>query len=337
MSSGNFWEGKKVAVTGGNGFIGSWLTERLVSLGADLTLLIRKDSPRGTEPIKDIIEGVKIVRGDVRSKQDVKNILNENQFVFHLAAITQVLYSNAHPEEAYTTNAIGTLNVLEAIRASPMEHFLIFMSSDKVYGEPRILPIKEEDCLAAKSPYDASKVSADRLAASYFTTYGVKGAIMRPSNTIGGRDANYLRIVPDFAYSILNNKPPVIRGNGTNVRDYTYVQDTVSGLLLAGEKNNVSNGEVFNIGTGKHTSVINLANAMIRLIKGEGALSPVIMNQGSAGEIDRQYLSNSKAKKLLGWEPAHELEEALRESIVWYMTNPSWVNVVERVKERYSI
>lgn len=331
------WKYKKVAITGATGFIGSWLTEDLVTRGAEVTILVRKDSPRGIRVLGKYADKVKIIYGDVREYDTIRSFVSDKDYIFHLAAITQVLYSTTHPVDTFNIDANGTLNILEAIRASSSQPFLIFQSTDKVYGEPNYVPIDERCGLSSKSPYDASKIAADRLVNSYFTSYGLKGTILRPSNVIGGRDANIWRAVPDFVLSIINNKPPTIRGNGKHIRDYTYVSDTVAAIRLAAEKQTKSNGEVFNIGTGKPTSVLDLSNLLIEVSGMKRKMKPVLMNKNTPSEIYKQYLTSAKARKLLGWVPKVSLKEGLKKTFEWYIQNPWWLSVIKDVEKYYSI
>ena len=331
------WKGKKVAVTGATGFIGSWLTDALAENGADITVLIRKDSPRGQSVLGSATSKVKVIYGDIREREPVQKLVNGSDIIFHLAAITQVIYSKTHPVETFEIDANGTLNVLEAIRESKADPFLVFQSTDKVYGEPEHVPISEDCRLSSKSPYDAAKMAADRLVNSYFVSYGLRGAITRPSNVIGGKDANILRVVPDFVLSVLKNKSPIIRGNGKHIRDYTYVKDTVAALKLIGEKQERSNGEIFNLGTGIPTSVLEIADLVIELSGSKNKLKPVLLNKSTPGEIDKQYLSSKKIKKVLGWEPKFSLREGLKETLEWYRENPKWQRVVERVNKYYGV
>jgi len=213
----------------------------------------------------------------------------------------------------------------------------VFASTDKVYGEPKYNPIDEEHSLSSKSPYDASKVAADRLIHSYHTTYGIRGGIVRWSNTYGGRDANILRAVPDFVTSVINDKPPIIRGSGQHIRDYMYITDAINGMLSVAENFQSSNGEVFNLGTEKPNSVINLANLIIKLSGNENKLKPIILNKPTPGEIDKQYLSTEKAKKILGWEPKIDLKTGLKMTINWYKENRWWEKTMRRVNKFYGI
>jgi CDP-glucose 4,6-dehydratase len=332
-----FWKNKKVAITGASGFIGSWLTERLVENSANVTILVKNNDPIGMDSIKHLTNNIDIIYGDVRNKDSVKKLIEGMDVIFHLAAITQVIYGKNNPVETFEVNAYGTLNLLEALRESVNNPFLVFSSTDKVYGEPKYLPIDEEHPLTGKSPYDASKLAAERLIYAYHITYGIKCSIARWSNTIGGKDSNYLRVAPDFIAAIMNGKSPVIRGNGKHIRDYMYVSDAVDGILSLAEKQKLTNGEVFNFGTEKPTSVVELAKLIIKIMGKEGKMEPVILNKPTVGEIDIQYLSAKKTKTKLKWCPNFNLKEGLTETIKWYQANLWWQNVIRRVKEFYKL
>lgn len=330
----DFFSGKRIAITGANGFVGSWLTEALVGKGADVAILMEKNEVVGKRSIKQIEDKLSIIYGDIRDEGSVRKLVEDREIVFHLAAVTQVMYAKDHPVETFDINATGTLKLLEAIRASKSVPFLLYMSTDKVYGEPKYLPIDEAHPLQGKSPYDASKLAADVLVHSYYMTYGMRSSTVRCSNIIGGRDANFLRIVPDIAASIIKKEQPQIRGNGMHVRDYMYISDAVDALMLVAKEQKTTAGDVFNIGTERPTSVIDITNMIIK-IAGKAALKPKILNMDTTGEIDKQYLSSKKAREKLGWKPKYALEKGLKESVDWYMKNLWWQEVMDDNRAYY--
>ncbi|MEM7815224.1 MAG: GDP-mannose 4,6-dehydratase [Candidatus Aenigmatarchaeota archaeon] len=330
-----FWDSKSVLVTGATGFIGSWLTEELVKLGAKITVLLNDDS-FGNHAVKHLSDDIQFVKGGVEDCAAIKTAAKDKDVIFHLAAITQVLYSIKNPLKTFSVNLGGTLNVLEAVRKSQNNPFLVYVSTDKVYGEPEYLPIDEKHSLSAKSPYDASKVAADRAVYAYHKAYGIRSSILRWSNAYGGRDANILRAVPDFVTSVLDGKPPVIRGNGRHIRDYMYISDIIRALICAAEKQSVSNGEVFNFGTKKPTSVLELAEKIVNL-SGNCNIEPKILGRDTPGEINQQYLSYVKAAKLLGWSPKVDLDAGLKETISWYKSNPWWRDVMVAVNKEFGV
>lgn len=330
------WKDRRVLVTGATGFIGSWLAEALLKNGADVSVFIKENDPLAMGGLSKL-SGFKKFKGDIRNEENVKKSVRDQELIFHLAAITQVVYAVRNPVESFDVNAIGTLNILESIRNSSTEQFLVFASTDKVYGEPKYLPIDENHPLLGKSPYDASKIAADRLVFSYYTTYDVKSSISRWSNTIGGRDANILRAGPSIVLPVISGKQPVIRYSGEEVRDYMYVEDAVNAILSLAQNQNVSKGEAFNFGTGNPTKIKDFARLVIKLAGFNGKLEPEILNKPAPGEIIRQYLSSEKAKKMLGWKPKFTLEDSLNLTIDWFKENKWWIDVIEKVSNYYGL
>ncbi len=328
--SENFWENRRILITGGTGFIGSWLAEDLVAKNATVSVFIKKDT-LGTDSIKHLLDRIKIFYGDIKQKESISAAVKDQEIILHLAAYTQVLNSIENPIETFLVNVIGTLNLLEGIRNANEEQIFIFASTDKVYGEPNYLPIDETHPLNAKSPYDASKLAADRLTASYFTTYGILASVARWSNTIGGRDANYLRAVPDFVTSLLDGKPPTIRRTGEDIRDYMHVSDAIRGIEILAEKINSTKGQAFNFGTERPTRLIDLAKLILKTMQLENKFQPLILGKYIQGEIDKQYLSAKAAREILNWKPQVSLEEAISKAIAWYSQNRWWLEVMDRV------
>jgi len=334
MSKG-FWRSKKVLVTGSTGFIGSWLTETLVQAGAKVTALIEQDGPFGIDAIKHLANKIELVYGDIRDRELVASVIRGKDVIFHLASITQVLYAIKNPEKTVAVNVGGTLNILEGMRENGGEQFLVYASTDKVYGEPKYVPIDEEHPLTGKSPYDASKIAADRLVYAYHVSYGTRCSMVRWANTYGGRDANLLRVVPDFVTSVLSGNPPVIRGDGRHIRDYIHVTDAVDGIIRVVENDELSNGRAFNLGTEKPTSVGDLAELIIRISGNGSKLRPIVLGKSTPGEISIQYLSSMKAREVLGWKPTIDLEIGLEPTIEWYRENMWWKSVMDRVAKFY--
>lgn len=334
MSKNNFWEEKAVLVTGATGFIGSWLAESLVNSGAKVTIIAKKGETIGTKSVDTFLNRINVETGDIRDQKFVEDVSSEKEIIFHLAAVTQVLYSIKNPRETVEVDVTGTLNFLEAIRNNNANTFFVFASTDKVYGEPKYVPIDEGHSLSAKSPYDASKLGADQLVQSYNTTYGIKTAISRCSNVIGGRDSNILRAIPSFVYAIMNDKNPKIRSNGKMIRDYMYVDDAVRAIMTLGEKQQKTNGFAFNFGTGKPTTVLELADEVLKNF-GKTNVKLEILNETIKGEIERQYLSNKLAREKLGWEPQTIFSEGVRKSVEWYKKNSWWLEVMEEEARSY--
>jgi len=319
-----FWEDKNVFVTGATGFVGSWVTKALVEKDANVIILARDHKPKSAlKYMPDVQSNLgAVITGSLTEYEVVERIFNEYEIdtCFHLAAQAIVTAANRSPLSTFESNIKGTWNILEAARNAPSLERMVVASSDKAYGEHDKLPYTEEYCLRALHPYDASKACADILARTYFNTYELPVAVSRCANIYGGGDLNFSRIVPDTIRSIIQGKNPIIRSDGTPVRDYMYILDAVNAFLtLAGridDKNVV--GQAFNFGTELPITVLDLVNKIID-ISGKTTLRPEIKGKGKPkGEIDKQYLSIEKAKKVLGWEPQYSIDEGLKETIDWY-------------------
>jgi CDP-glucose 4,6-dehydratase len=313
-------------VTGATGFLGSWLCKELVDRGAFVVAFVRDDIPLG--PLKTMCVYDKlgaIAEGDITKYDNVKRVFDEYEIdtCFHLAAQTQVTIANTSPLGTLDTNVRGTWNILEAARCSPKLKRLVIASTDKVYGEPVKLPITEDHPLLASYPYDASKACVEVLARMYFKTYGVPLALTRCCNIYGGGDMNFLRIIPDSVRSVLQGKNPVIRSDGSPVRDFIYVKDAVSAYMLLAEsigKPGV-NGEAFNFGSNAPINMLDLVKKIIEA-SGNKKVKPDVQGKSKPNaEIDRQYLSPAKAEKALGWKPKYKLEQGLKETLQWYKDN----------------
>lgn len=317
-----FWKNKKVFITGANGFIGSWLTKALVEAEARVIVLIKEEIPGSILDEKKVYPKLKaVVRGSLVDHGLVENIFKKHKIdtCFHLAAQAIVGRANQSPLPTFKSNIEGTWNILEAARNYGMGRMVV-ASSDKAYGEHHRLPYSEEDSLLALHPYDASKACTDILARTYAHTYDLPIAVTRCANIYGGGDLNFSRIIPDTVRSVLHKRNPIIRSDGTPLRDYIYINDVVRAYLTLAEKvrNKEIKGEAFNFGTEKPISVLNLVNKIIK-ISGGKAVKPVIMSKGKLkGEIDKQYLSSKKARNLLGWQPKYDLERGLKETVSWY-------------------
>jgi len=241
--------------------------------------------------------------------------------VFHLAAQTIVTVANRNPIDTLKINIEGTWNLLEASRNISTVKNIVIASSDKAYGEKEELPYDEEMSLDGKHPYDASKSCADIVTQMYAHTYELPVVITRCGNFYGPGDLNWNRIVPGTIRSILRNKQPIIRSDGTYIRDYIYVGDAVGAYILLAEKNIVMpelRGHAFNFSNENQVDVKGMVELIIKLMG--ASLSPVITNEVKS-EIKNQYLSSKKAKEILDWTPYYSLEEGLNETIEWYKNN----------------
>ena len=315
-----FWRSRKVLLTGCTGFLGGWVVEDLLARGASVVGLIRDWVPQSRLLTEDLLGRMVAVRGAVEDQPAVERALNEYEVdtVFHLAAQTIVTTANRNPVSTFETNVRGTWTVLEACRRCPAVKGIVVASSDKAYGIQPVLPYEETAPLAGRFPYDASKSCADLVAQSYAATYGLPVAITRCGNFFGGGDLNFSRIVPGTILSVLRGERPVIRSDGTYVRDYLYVRDGARACLVLAEQMAARGlrGEAFNFSYEVRLTAREMVDRLLALL-GRQELTPVVLDQAQH-EIPHQYLSARKAREELGWRPAFGLEEGLRETVAWY-------------------
>ena len=320
VNQAQFWRDRPTFVTGGTGLLGGWLVKRLVELGADVVCLVRDWVPQSALLGTDLLDKVKVVRGDVCSQVLLERVLGEYEIdtVIHLAAQTIVGIANRNPVSTFETNIAGTWCLLEACCHSPTVKQIVVASSDKAYGEHTALPYREDTPLQGKHPYDVSKSCADSIAQTYAFTYGLPIVIARCGNFYGGGDLNWNRIVPGTIRSILRRQAPIIRSDGHYIRDYFYVEDGASVYTLLAEKlseNSDLRGEAFNFSNEVQIEVLDLVKKILSLMG--SPLEPEVQNKVSY-EIRHQYLSAAKAMKILQWEPLFNLEEGLTRTIAWY-------------------
>lgn len=318
-----FWHDRPTFVTGATGLVGSWLVKYLIDVGANIVCLVRDWVPNSEIVRSKQIEKVQVVRGDIRDIELLERILGEYeiQTIFHLAAQTIVTIANLNPLSTFETNIQGTWNILEASRRSPKVEQIVIASSDKAYGDQKILPYYESAPLQGQHPYDVSKSCADLISQTYAKTYDLPVIITRCGNFFGGGDLNWNRIIPGTIRSILRKNQPIIRSNGKFVRDYLYVEDGVLAYLMLAQKlseNSGLSGQAFNFSYEMHFSVYEIVEK-IRLLM-DSDLMPIIKNETN-NEIIIQYLDSSKARELLGWQPKFDLSSGLELTIKWYMEN----------------
>lgn len=316
----SFWHDRPVLVTGATGLVGGWLVRHLVDKGADVTCLVRDWIPQSELTRSNLIERVKVVRGDVRDLAILERTLGEYEVVtvFHLAAQTIVSIANRNPISTLESNVQGTWSVLEACRRSPTVKQIVVASSDKAYGDHEKLPYDEQAPLQGRHPYDVSKSCADLIARSYAETYGLPVVITRCGNFYGGGDLNWNRIIPGTIRSILYEQSPIIRSDGSYIRDYFYVEDGAAAYSLLAERLATRPelaGEAFNFSNEIQVTVLQLVRRLLELM--DSKLEPDIRNEVT-NEIRHQYLSAAKARNELAWSPLFELDEGLRRTIDWY-------------------
>lgn len=322
MGRQDFWRGRKVFITGANGFLGSWLTKALVDHGAEVVALVRDRVAHGGLRLQGVEDSITWVNGDLTDYALLERTLNEYWIdsCFHVAAQAIVSVANRSPLSTFESNIRGTWHLLEACRNSQGVSRIVVASSDKAYGDHAQLPYEESLSLNGSYPYDASKACADILANCYARTFDLPLAITRCANLYGGGDLNFSRLIPDTIRAVLANQDPVIRSDGTLVRDYMYVQDGVEGYLLLAEniEQDRIRGEAFNFSAEQPAGVLELVTKIIEL-SGRQSLKPNILGKGKPhAEIDRQYLSSRKAAELLGWKAQRDLDSGLAETLKWY-------------------
>jgi CDP-glucose 4,6-dehydratase len=319
------WRNKVIFITGANGFLGSHLSLRFAKEGAKVIGLIKEDFPRtylGIELEREKAKKIKIIKSDIVNFDAMLKIFKKYtpDICIHVAAQPIVGIANKSPLPTFEANIKGTWNILEIVRICSTRAVVV-ASSDKAYGEHKKLPYKEDAPLKALHPYDSSKACADILTRCYAHTYGLKTAVTRCANIYGPGDFNFSRIIPDTIRSIILNRNPIIRSDGTPLRDYIFIEDVINAYLLLARKlyeDKIPPGEAFNFGTGKPISVLSLVNKILS-ISNRRKLKPEILSKRKIkGEIDRQYLSSSKAKIRLGWSIKYTLEEGLKETYRWY-------------------
>lgn len=303
-----------ILVTGATGILGSWLTRTLVDAGHSVACLVRDETPASNFCKLGLEKKVTTVRGALESLDDVVRAFNEYEVeaAYHLGAQAIVTVGNRDPLSTFESNIKGSWNVLEAARRHKPLRRLVFASSDKAYGDLETLPYTEEMPLRGSHPYDASKSCADLLAQCYLATYHLPVAIVRCGNLYGGGDTNFNRIIPGTIKAVLQGQAPVIRSDGSPLRDYLHVQDAVSAYLALGKSEETG---AFNFGTETPTPVIDVVRQILVLMKSK--LRPVVKNEAS-NEIAKQWLSCRKARERLKWKPQYDLKRGLADTIAWY-------------------
>lgn len=322
MINKDFWKNKTVLITGSTGFVGSWVTKKLVQENARVISLVRDEHKKSSMNLicgSDLPDT--IIHGDISNFQLISRVISEYNvnIVLHLAAQAIVGVANNQPLSTFKSNIEGTWNVLEACKNSSSVKSIVIASSDKSYGEPQFVPIKENHPLNAVYPYDASKACAEILSKTYAKSYGLPVLITKCSNIYGGGDLNFNRIIPETIKSIIQNKNPIIRSDGTPIRDFIFIEDIVNAYLIIAEmlfENKELRGETFNFGTSHPTSVLELVSTIIKLM-GNQTIKPIIQNN-SKNEIQEQYLDSTKAHEQLNWNAQISLNEGLLKSINWY-------------------
>ena len=316
------WSKKNVLVTGAGGFIGSHLTEHLVDLGANVKAFVRYNSRNDWGLLellpKEKLDEIEVIMGDLKDADAVRYAAKDIDIIFHLGSLIAIPYSYIHPRETIETNVLGALNVLTAAKENGIEK-IVHTSTSEVYGTAKYIPIDEDHPLQGQSPYSASKIGADKIAESFYRSYDLSVAIIRPFNTYGPRQSARA-VIPTIISQALT-KEKIFLGSLYPTRDCTYVQDVVDAFIKVAESAK-SVGEVINIGSNFEISIGELAKRIISLIgKNAEIVSDPFRVRPQDSEVERLWCDNTKAKKLLEWTPTISLEEGLKKTIEWISDN----------------
>ncbi len=321
------WKNKTVLVTGAGGFIGSHLTERLVELGADVSAFIKYNSRNDWGMIELFPEETKkkinVITGDIKDSDAMRWAAKNIDIIFHLAALIPITYSYIHPRESIETNVTGTLNVLMAAKENNVER-MIHTSTSETYGTAQYVPINEKHSLQGQSPYSASKIGADKIAESFYLSYGLPVVTIRPFNTYGPRQSARAVIPTIITQALTKNE--IFLGSKHPTRDLTYVLDTVDGFIKIAEADDNVLGEVINIGSNFEISIGDLTNKIVSLIGKDTDKDIKIKFDESRvrpdkSEVERLWCDNRKAKKLIDWDTKISLDDGLKKTIEWISKN----------------
>lgn len=316
----DFWRDRPVFVTGGTGFLGGWLVRRLVQAGAEVVCLVRNWTPQSEFVSSRLIERVNVVRGDLSDQALIERTLVEFEIrtVIHLGAQSVSSVALKNPGATFETNVGGTWKLLEACRRTPAVGQILIASSEKVYGGGLDEPRTEDSPLLARSPFDVSKACGDLIAQSYAQNYGMPIVVTRNGNLFGGGDLNWQRIVPSSIRSILRKQRPVIRSDGSRIRDFLYVEDCAAAHMFLAEElaqREELAGEAFNLSSQTRLSAREIVQ---KILEATGSrLRPELLGE-SLPEPTQNILSLSKTHSVLGWRATTDFDEALRRTISWY-------------------
>lgn len=315
--------GKKVLVTGAEGFIGSHLTEKLVQLGADVTALVQYNSFNNWGWIdtfdKEVLNSIKVETGDIRELDGMNRIIKGQEVVFHLAALIAIPYSYLSPMAYVRTNVEGTTNVLEACRNHDVQK-IIHTSTSETYGTALYVPIDEKHPMQGQSPYSASKIGADKMAESFYRSFNMPIATLRPFNTYGPRQSARA-VIPTIISQILAGKNEIKLGSLSPTRDFNFVKDTAEAFIKVAESDRTI-GEVINAGSNYEITIgdtvkkiIDIIGKDIKIICDEERIRP------EKSEVNRLWADNTKIKEITDWTPKYSIDEGLEETVAWIKEN----------------
>ena len=313
-------QGKKVLVTGADGFIGSHLVEALLEVGCDIRAFVYYNSFNSWGWLDslpaEILKDIGVFTGDIRDPNGVSEAMKGCEVVFHLAALIAIPFSYHSPDSYVDTNIKGTLNVLQAARSCNVERVLV-TSTSEVYGTAQYAPIDEKHPLQGQSPYSATKIGADRLAESFYRSFETPVVIVRPFNTYGPRQSARA-VIPTVITQLLSGQEELRLGSLTPTRDFNHVKDTASGFVALAEADNAVGQEV-NIASGvEHTIgdvarfLVSTLNPKARIVTEKERLRP------DASEVFRLIGDNTKIKSITNWQPQFDLNSGLMNTIEWF-------------------
>lgn len=312
----------KILVTGADGFIGSHLSEELVRRGYQVRALVWYNAfghrgwlDRVNPELQDKME---IMAGDVRDPHAMLELVDGTMTIIHLASLIGIPYSYHSPDSYIQTNVTGTLNLLQAARRSGVKRF-VQTSTSEVYGSAQRIPMDESHPLSAQSPYAASKIASDQLAGSFYCSFDLSVVTIRPFNTFGPRQSTRA-VIPTIISQLMTDREQIYLGQTDSRRDFTFVGDIVNGFIAAveTERDKIA-GETINLGSGTEIAIGELAERIaslmgkqVKIVADDKRIRP------EASEVDRLLCDNKKARRLLGWEPTIDFDDALKQTIDWF-------------------
>ncbi|KIC93571.1 NAD-dependent 4,6-dehydratase LegB [Flavihumibacter solisilvae] len=311
--------GKKILVTGGDGFIGSHLVEQLVDAGAIVTALSQYNSFNNWGWLEHTacLEKINIVSGDIRDPHFCRVITKDQDIIFHLAALIAIPYSYIAPQSYVETNITGTLNICQAALENGCDR-IIHTSTSEVYGSAQYVPIDEKHPLQPQSPYSASKIGADAIAMSYYNSFGLPLTIVRPFNTYGPRQSARA-VIPTIITQIASGRKQIDLGDTSPTRDFTYVSDTCNGFTRIAQSLNTI-GKTINLGSNFEISVHDVFHLVAKLMQADVELfTDPVRIRPVRSEVVRLWSNNSLVKSLTGFEPVVSFEEGLQQTIDWFL------------------
>lgn len=312
--------GKKILVTGADGFIGSHLVEKLVEEKCKVRAFVFYNSMNSwgwldTFP-KDILSKIEIFTGDVRDPNGVRRAMEGVDIIFHLAALISIPFSYHSPDSYVDTNVKGTLNILQAARDERCRKVII-VSTSEVYGTAQYVPIDEKHPLQPQSPYSATKISADSIAEAFYRTFDLPLCIARPFNTFGPRQSGRA-VIPAIIIQLLSGEKNIRLGRLDPTRDFLFVKDTVDAFIKIAESDKVI-GEAVNIASGTEISIRELAAKLIKTLNPKSKIiADAVRIRPDKSEVERLMGSAEKIKKLTGWKQRYTFDKGLRETLAWF-------------------